>query len=456
MSIHLISAILRQPWYIEPGFVQSHAPLIAQFIQRGYVPVPGDLQEELSKKPFFIRSAVTSAGSSLKIEGSLRTGYNYNNAPEGSKAVIPIKGVLLKDDQDDGCGYFVAGTKTISNRIREADQHKNINGIILNIDSPGGSVDGIQALADTIKNTQKPVIAFVDGMAASAGYFAASAADYIMLENESISAGCIGTQISIMDTQPYLEALGVKFHDIVSNLSPDKNADFTKALEGDYEPILKNTLDPLAKLFQDYVKSSRPNIDKSALTGKMYFATDALKLNLIDEIGSFERAVQKLDELAGEAGNNSQQPDSQFKPKNSTKMNKFPLLSALLAVDALESTDDGVFLNEDQLQVIEQRLTQALQAETDLTAAKQDNQNSLDAINAQLTTAQTELQEARDMVAERDTRIVELTKGPASQPAAAAAQSDSHADGNDDLNPVVAELPTNEAIAKLREVGFKY
>lgn len=466
MSIHLISAILRQPWYIEPDFVQTHAPLIAQFIQRGYVPVPGELKEELSKKPYIIRAAVAGSGSAAvaaaEITGSMRRGYDYNDAPTGSKAVIPVKGVLLKEDQDDGCGYFVAGTQTIARRIREADQHRNIDGIILNIDTPGGSVAGIQALADTIKNTQKPIIAFVDGMAASAGYFAASAADYIVLENESISAGCIGTMISIIDTQPYFEALGVRFHDIVSNLSPDKNADYYKALEGDYDPIKENTLDPLAKQFHDYVMAARPNIDKSALTGKLYFAADALKLNLADEIGSLERAVQKLDELAGSTGpaaqarTGNQSIASQPKPKNFTQMKNLPLLSALLAVDALEITDDGVFLNEDQLQAIEQRLAEAMQAETDLAAATQAHQTALDAVNAQLTTARTELQEARDQVAERDTRIEELTKGPGEIPAGAATQTDGHADGDDDLNPVVAELPTNDAIAKLREAGFNY
>lgn len=466
MSIHLISAILRQPWYIEPDFVQAHAPLIAQFIQRGYVPVPGELREELSKKPYTIKAPVTGstagAVAAAKIQGSLRSGYNYNEAPAGSKAVIPIKGVLLKEDQDDGCGYFVAGTQTIASRIREADQHPNINGIILNIDSPGGSVAGIQSLADTIKNTQKPIIAFVDGMAASAGYFAASAADYIMLENESISAGCIGTMISIIDTQPYFEAMGVKFHDIVSNLSPDKNADYYKALEGDYDPIKENTLDPLAKQFHDYVMAARPNIDKSALTGKMYFAADAQKLNLADEIGSIERAVQKLDEMAGitgpvaEAKTGNQTIDPQPKPKNFTQMKNLPLLIALLAVDALEITDDGVFLNQTQLQTIEQRLAQALQAETDLTNANEAHQTAIDAVNAQLATAQEELQEARNQVAERDTRIEELTKGPGEPPAGAAAQTDGHTDGEEDLNPVVAELPTNEAIAKLREAGFNY
>jgi len=469
MSINLISAIFRSPWYIDQDFVSSHAPLIAQFIQRGYVPVPGELQEEISKKPYAINPIIIGAGDPGKmvaqtITGSLKRGFDYDQAPRGSKVVIPIKGVLLKQDQDDGCGYFVAGMQTLARRIQEADQHPNIDGIILNIDSPGGTVDGTQALADAIKATQKPIVAFIDGMAASAAYFVASSADHIIAENESISAGSIGTMISIMDTQPYFEKLGVKFHDIFSTLSPDKNSDYMQALEGKYESIQKNWLDPFAKLFRDYVKANRPALGENTLTGKMFLAAESVKVNLIDEIGSIERAVEKIDELSGRS---AQKTTPQSKPKQKTKMKNYSLLVALLAVDALEMTDDGVFLNEDQLQAIEQRLSAANQAETDFATAnqshttemedlRQQHNTQLQGVQEQLTTAQSDLTAANNLVTERDNTIAQLTKGPAGTPAAATTAGDTHNASEDQLSDTVAELPTNDAIATLREAGFNY
>lgn len=459
MSINLISAILRSPWYIDQDFVASHAPLIAQFIQRGHVPIPGELQEEISKRPYAISSPVIVAGAGMSaaqvaaaVSGSMRRGYNYDEAPRGSKAVIPVKGVLLKYDQDDGCGYFVAGMQTIARRIQEADQHPNIDGIIIDLDTPGGTVDGTNALADAIKNTQKPVVGFISGMCASAGYFTGSSADYIIAENPSVSIGSIGVMISIMDTKPYFEKLGVKFHDIFSTLSPDKNADYMAALEGEYEPIQKNWLDPYAILFRDYVKANRPALTEETLTGKMFLAELAMKHNLIDEIGGIERAVEKLNELAGR----KPQQTSQSKPKQSAKMENLPLLVALLAVDSLEMTDDGVFLNEDQLQVIEQHIAASAQTSEALSNSQTEHQNDVANLQQQLQAAQNDLTAAQNTISERDATIEQLTKGPATPPAAAATQTDSHEEGSDNLSETIAELPTAEAIATLRNAGFNY
>lgn len=451
MSIKLISAILRAPWHIEPEFVQAHAPLIAQFIQRGYVPIPGKLQEEQNKKPYLITNPAIAA---LRADGnnSLYLDDDYDGAPDGSIAVIPVKGVLLKEDQDDGCGYFVAGTQTLAARIRQADENPNITGIILNIDSPGGMADGTLALADAIRNTKKPTVAFVDGMAASAAYWAASAADYIILENETISAGSIGTMISITDTRPYFEALGVKFHDIMSSLSPDKNADYFNALKGEYDPIKKHLLDPLTVQFRKSVKTARPDADDSTLTGAMYFAADAIRLKLADEIGPVSLAISKIYELAG---HHDKPVKSDIKQKQ-VKMKNYPLLFAFLAIEALENTDEGSYLNEDQLTAIEQRLAEVATLEENNAAMGSAHTSAVDNLNTQLTEAQSQISALQQQLAERDTTIQQLTKGPAAEPAAAVTQGDASADSLDQMNAEFKEMATVDAIQKLRASGFNY
>jgi len=432
MSYKLISSILRSPWYIDSDFVIAHASLVANLLTKGHVPVPGELAEEVSRMPY-----VVGASNAVSLPGNMRMGYDYDNAPKGAVAVIPVKGVLLKEDQNDGCGYFVAGMSTIALRLQEADNHQNIAGIILHVDTPGGTVDGTQVLADAIKNLQKPVVAFVDYMAGSAGYYIASSADHIIAQNTSALIGSIGTMISFADQQPYFEKMGVKFHNIVSDLSPDKNSDFAAAREGDYKPIKQNMLNPYAKIFQDYVVANRPQLKGDTLQGKVFLAEEALTRGLIDSIGPMEDAVLKLKELAQAR----QSIPSNYKPKNS--MENLPLLIALLAVETLESTDEGVFLNQEQLASIEQRLAAAAIADSSLATA-----------STTLADVQGQLAAANDTITERDARIVALAKGPAVIPAAVKTENDKPVDSADDFINSCASLSTGDAIALLRKSGI--
>ncbi|MHC1775687.1 MAG: S49 family peptidase [Lentimicrobium sp.] len=431
MSFLLLSAILRNPWYIDHDFVVSHAPLIANLLSKGPVRLQGPLSEELSRVPYTI-----AAASTVSVSGSIREGYNYDSIPKGSKAVIPIKGVLLKEDQDDGCGYFVAGMNTLAQRIHEADLHENINSIILHFDSPGGTVDGTHALADAVKNVQKPIVAFVDGMLGSAAYFIASSCDSIIAENTSALIGSIGTMISMVDEQPYFEKMGVKFHNIVSDLSPDKNADFMAAREGDYNPIKKNLLNPFAKIFQDYVQANRPELSGDSIQGKVFLAEEALKRKLIDSIGPIQSAVSALDQMTVLSGHSTN-------TKTRSTMKNLPLLIALLSVESLESTDEGVFLNEDQLQLIEQRIAAAIAQEKLLQTANDLNAGQ----SLEITNAKAEIVQLNEQIAG-------LKKLPAVIPAAAASSSDRIPDSSEDIIQACETLSTSDAIAAVRKGGY--
>jgi ClpP class serine protease len=431
MSFLLLSAILRNPWYIDHDFVVSHAPLIANLLSKGPVHFPGTLPEDAGKVPYAI-----AAASAVSTMGSIREGYNYDSVPKGSKAVIPIKGILLKQDQDDGCGYFVAGMNTLAARIREADLHENIDSIILHFDSPGGTVDGTHALADAVKNVQKPIVAFVDGMLGSAAYFIASSCDRIIAENTSALIGSIGTMISMVDEQPYFEKLGVKFHNIVSDLSPHKNADFMAAHEGDYKPIKQNLLNPFAKIFQDYVQANRPKLSGDSIQGKVFLAEEAVGRNLIDGIGPIQSAVDALDQMILLSGHSTN-------AKTRSTMKNLPLLIALLAVESLESTDEGVFLNEDQLLLIEQRIAAANAADKLLQTA-----------NDLASGLALEVTSTKDKIVELNEQIAGLQKLPAVIPAAAASSSDRIPDSTEDIIQVCETLSTSDAIAAVRKGGY--
>jgi protease-4 len=236
-------------------------------------------------------SMVRERNRSFVISGvgdqSQRLSLGDTNIPEGAIAVIPIRSEILKYDQP--CGP--RGSQSILMDVKSADKNPNIKSILLVVDSPGGQISGTDLLADAIKNSSTPVVAFVEGMAASAAYWIICGASKIIASSDLDRIGSIGTMLMVEDLQPALEAQGVKFHEVYASLSVDKNADLNQVLDGNYEPYQKNVLDVINSKFLSSIKTNRPAVDDSTLTGKMYFATEAIALGLIDEIGSLEYAI---------------------------------------------------------------------------------------------------------------------------------------------------------------------
>lgn len=305
----------------------------------------------------------------------------FDDAPSNSIAEIAIAGPLMKVGE---CGE--PGYEAFSEWIKEADASPKISSIVLRIDSPGGSAYGVATLADAIKATSKRVIAFIDdGIAASAAYWIASAADEIVMSQSFSGVGSIGVFTTIADWYAYFEKEGLKVKDVYAPQSKDKNKDYRDALEGDEEP-LKLNLSALASAFITAVKANRAEqLNLSAgdpFTGKMYMAKEAIEVGLADRVASYEQVVLGL------APSNSNQNSN-----SNTMVNQKSRVNAVLGIDALESTKDGVFLNEEQLEAIDAALDQsALQQRVDdLEAAESEAQQAVDAhlavLNEQLSAA---------------------------------------------------------------------
>jgi protease-4 len=296
---------------------------------------------------------------------------SLSKAKAGSIAVIPISGPIMKYDN---CGD--PGSKTYEDLVKQADANPNITGIIFQIDSGGGEVAGTQSLASVIKAVNKPTVTIAEDLMASAAYWIGSSTDYIFANTNTTMVGSIGTMISFRDMRPMWEAQGVKFHEIYASDSTLKNNDYAEALKENYEPIQKNVLNPLNKVFMDSVKANRGdklNADMT-LKGQMYTANDALKHGLIDGIGDLNAAIDKINELAsGEI-----QTTTTAKTENQINMKKITLLAShacLLAIcgatiSAGENSVD-VEMNDELLNKINASLDAAAKASADLVTANE-------------------------------------------------------------------------------------
>ncbi|MBU6429344.1 MAG: S49 family peptidase, partial [Cyanobacteria bacterium REEB65] len=129
-------------------------------------------------------------------------------SPARSIAVVKLSGLLMKGQSSLG------GTSTIQARrdIRQAANDPEVGGIMLAIDSPGGTVAGTQDLADDVRAAaqRKPVWAHIDDLGASAAYWVASQAHRVFANAPTALVGSIGTVHSIKDTSGQESKKGIK------------------------------------------------------------------------------------------------------------------------------------------------------------------------------------------------------------------------------------------------------
>lgn len=298
----LYYTILNKPFFIDVRRIDAQAVLIDKFLEHDITGMNGSKLSGNTPIPIATTpSASTSAITATTPEASASVAGSFAKAPKDSVAIISLRGDMMKEGTM--CSY---GTEEIAAVIREAADATPIIGIRLDIDSGGGAVDAIAPMLDAIAYSQskgKPVVASCD-LCASAAYYVACHCNRIMANNTlSAEFGSIGVMMQFPDYAKYYEEKGIKIHTIYSNLSTYKNAPFEAARKGEYASIKTEQLDPLARQFQEAVKSHRPNLDENIegiLNGRMFYAADAKKHGLIDQIGTAAEATELVRRLAAE------------------------------------------------------------------------------------------------------------------------------------------------------------
>lgn len=366
----VLSQILRHKWAIDPQYALQQTPVIDGLLK-------GNIIDR--------DSAGDNAPSAIAASGKTLTYYNWKDAPQGSIARIDIKGELMKGSQF--CGPL--GMESLGKRVKEADEDPRFTAIMLVIDSPGGTVDGTEVFAGIVKNTKKPVLAFVDGLMASAAAWIGTGANEIWASTDTDEIGSIGVLMSFADLQPYYERLGVKFHLITATTSEDKVKMFQEIRAGNYKNYQESVLDVLDAKFMKVVKENRPNVTEEHLSGKVFFAKDLIG-TLIDRVGTFEDAVARINEMSKSSGTNNiaeddEEEDSTITINANKNMEKLVMLMAAMGVTSIELDKEGyASLSEEQLLAIESALKDATDAKASLDGELKTATEALEAEKAAL------------------------------------------------------------------------
>ena len=224
-----------------------------------------------------------------------------NKSTEYSKdkiAIIFASGDIISGNGDEG----TIGSERISKAIRKARLDKSVKAIVLRVNSPGGSALAADVIwrEMVLAKKEKPVVVSMGDVAASGGYYISCAANKVFADPNTIT-GSIGVFGIIPNFQKALQnKLGITF----DRVSTNKHSDFipvTRAMDTEELGIMQMDIERIYKTFIGHVAEGRKTttaaID-SIGQGRVWSGVDAKRLNLIDEFGGLNNAIEEAAKLA--------------------------------------------------------------------------------------------------------------------------------------------------------------
>ena len=213
-------------------------------------------------------------------------------------------------------GGFIAGSESTTNLIKRVGESSAVKGVVLSISSPGGTTTGSEELYRNLRALaeKKPMVAFVDGTAASGAYITAISADHIVAR-ETALVGSIGVLFQYPDLSGLLDKVGVKLETVKS--SP------LKAEPSGFNPTSPEARAALAAIVSDTfgwfkgLVAERRGMNEAELAkvadGRVFSGRQSIPLKLVDELGAERQAVSWLETAKGVT---KDLPVEDWKPKS--------------------------------------------------------------------------------------------------------------------------------------------
>ncbi|MDB3867223.1 signal peptide peptidase SppA [Gammaproteobacteria bacterium] len=212
-------------------------------------------------------------------------------------AVITAEGTIMEGEITQG----VAGANGVVKQIRSAHEDENTKAIVFRVNSPGGSIIASEMMRDELfaaKEKGIDVIVSMGDYAASGGVYISTPADYIFAEPTTIT-GSIGVAIALPTLENAMDYIGVNFDGVVT--SKHGGWDPTQAIDDDLDKIFAGWGADAYDRFVSFVAESRSRSYediKAIAGGRVWIATSAKEIGLVDEIGGIDEAISYAANMA--------------------------------------------------------------------------------------------------------------------------------------------------------------
>ena len=208
-------------------------------------------------------------------------------------AVVELKGIIISSED-------------LVRQLKKYREDRSIKGILLRVDSPGGGVVASQEIYEEVKkvkSNKKPIVVSMGSLAASGGYYVSCPANKIVA-NPGTLTGSIGVISQFMRYDSLLGKIGVEVNTIKSGKFKDAGNPF-RAMTVDDKAYFQHLMDDVHKQFMLAVETERRLAHDSVAAfadGRVFTGEQAVKMGLVDTIGTYEDAVMIAAHLAGIKG----------------------------------------------------------------------------------------------------------------------------------------------------------
>ena len=282
----------------------NHQLLVAEYLATPWALMP----ERLSAVTAVIARWSGDARASDEVMHSVAADRNARDARRqasvsnsgGGIAVLPLYGIVTQRGNmvDDVSGPGTASTQQFSNLLRAALRDETVSQILIDIDSPGGSVYGVAELADEIVSAraQKPVVAIANSLAASAAYWiGCSASEFYVTPGGEV--GSIGVWQAHQDYSKAMDEAGVKTTLISAGKFKVEGNPYAP-LDEEAQGFMQSRVDDYYGAFTKAVAKGRgvpiSQVRDGMGQGRVLGADAALASSMVDGIATFDEVVKKM------------------------------------------------------------------------------------------------------------------------------------------------------------------
>jgi len=213
---------------------------------------------------------------------------------ENRIAVIKLQGTI----QESMAGFLGGGISpsVVRSQLERVAEDASIEGVVLRIESPGGSIAASQEISAIISEFEKPIVVSMADMAASGGYYISAPAQGIVAQAGTMT-GSIGVISTTLDLEGLYEKLGIEVEVFKSGEHKDM---LSREMTEEEREIMQGISDEAYNQFiEDVARYRDMDIDKvrELATGQLYLGSQAKELGLVDRLGGVDEAVEYLAEL---------------------------------------------------------------------------------------------------------------------------------------------------------------
>lgn len=220
-------------------------------------------------------------------------------------ALIQVRGTISSQPEHGLLSTRASLVREVAARLQKAAEDERVKGVVLLVDSPGGTVTDSDILYHEVQRLKAErgwsVVALIGTVGASGGYYVSLAADAILAHPTSIT-GSIGTIFIRPELRGLMDKLGVDAAVTKSGRLKDMGSPFRPAT-GEEKALFEDMITQLNGRFLSVVRKRRPGLDAAQLAraaeARVYAAPAALEAGLIDGLGYREDAVERAKALAG-------------------------------------------------------------------------------------------------------------------------------------------------------------